>query len=69
MLKRISRVINHETCIFNGACNVVQKKNKNKNKTKPLCGMKSGGGGHSHYEGDADVRLQRHPIFRAAVTQ
>ena len=27
------------------------------------------GGGHSHYGGDADVRLQRLPIFSAAVTQ
>ena len=29
----------------------------------------SPGGGHSHYGGDADVRLQRLPIFSAAVTQ
>ena len=28
-----------------------------------------GGGGHSHYGGGADVRLQRLPIFSAAVTQ
>ena len=28
-----------------------------------------GGGEHSHYGGDADVRLQRLPIFSAAVTQ
>ena len=28
-----------------------------------------GGGGHSHYGGDADVRLQRLPIFSAGVTQ
>ena len=27
------------------------------------------GGGHSHYGGDMDVRLQRPPIFSAAVTQ
>ena len=27
------------------------------------------GGGHSHYRGDADVRLQRPPIFSVAVTQ
>ena len=28
-----------------------------------------GGGGHSHYGGDADVRLQRPPIFSVAATQ
>ena len=53
-----------------------KKKKKKKKKKNTHFGTTPGhaerfllGGGHSHYGGDADVGLQRAPVFSAAITQ